>query len=63
MKHENLIYGISTVIILVCVTMKILHLPGAEIADLIYKIVFLGMFFFISFQNTQLKKRIKELEG
>ncbi len=63
MKYDNLIYGLGAFVVVVCAIIKILHMPGAEIADIVYKMTFLVMFLFMTMQNTKLKKKVKELQG
>ena len=63
MKNENLIYGIGALLVIGGAIMKILHLPYSEFGDKIYKIAFLGLFIYMTFQNNRLKKKIKELEN
>ncbi len=60
MKNEKIAYGLSSILIIAGATMKILHLPYANI------IFLLGLAATILFQTwhvTQLKKRITELES
>lgn len=60
MKNEKLINAIGSIVIIGAAVMSILHIP---FADLILVLAFAGTFFYQSWQVTQLKKRIKELEG
>lgn len=63
MKRDNFIYGIGTVIIVGCVIVIIGHLPGAEVASVLLKFTFIAEFFYMSLQNSKMRKRIKELGG
>lgn len=60
MKYENLIYGITTTLIIAGAMMKILHLPYAE---QILQFGVLSTLFYQAWYVTHLKKRIKELEA
>ena len=62
MKYEKAIYGIGSLIIIGAAAMRILHLPYADYSTAITTWGMVGMFFFQSWQVTQLKKKIKELE-
>ena len=62
MNYWNIFYGIATILVVVTVAMKILHLPGSGTADLVGNIIFIFVFFGMALQNSKLKKRIKELE-
>ena len=62
MNYWNIIMGIATILVLVTAVMKILHLPGSGTADLVGNFAFILVFFGMAFQNSKLKKRIKELE-
>ncbi len=63
MKHERLVYGIGLVIIIIGVLMKILHLPGSAEVTVIYRVTFVGVFFYMAIHNSRMKKRIAELEA
>lgn len=62
MKHENILFGIGAVVILIGAAMKIFDLPYAVYGDIIYKFAFVGLFFYLALSNQKLKKRIKQLE-
>lgn len=59
MKKENLFYAIGSTIVLGAATMKILHVPYANLI-LIFSLLGLGTY--QSWHVSQLKKRINELE-
>lgn len=62
MNYWNIILGIATLVVIVTVVIKILHLPESGTADLVGNFTFILVFFGMAFQNSKLKKRIKELE-
>ncbi len=60
MKYEKLIMGIVSIMVITGAIMRIFHLP---FASTILGIGFVGGFAFQFWLVTQLKKKIKELEG
>ena len=60
MKHETLIYGLGTLIVIAGALMKILHLPYANMT-LVFGLI--GTIVFQTWHVSMLKKKIKELES
>ncbi len=59
MKHENLMYAIGAVLMLMGAAAKILH---AQYGNLLFTVAFVWVFLFQAWHVSKLKKRIKELE-
>ena len=62
MKYYNVIMGIGVLLIIVSAVFKILHLQGSNIADIVGKITFYGLFIMLILENTKLKKQIKIMQ-
>ncbi len=60
MKTENIIYLLGAVLVLGGASLKFLHLPYAQVGDLVSRLTFIGVFFYLAVTNAQLKKKLKQ---
>ncbi len=63
MKNLNALYAIISLSVICSAIAMILHIPGYNAFSLIFKMSFLLAILVLSYDNAQLRKRVKELEG
>ncbi|WP_139230220.1 hypothetical protein [Lishizhenia tianjinensis] len=63
MKNEKIIFILGVVIAIIGAAMKFFELPYAQFGDILFKITFVAITFYLALRYTHLKKKVKQLKS
>jgi len=62
MKNK-LIYALAAILIVAASLLKVMHWPGADIANIIMQVTIITVTFYLMWQNQLLTKKLKEIQN
>lgn len=60
---NNLIYALAAIIIVSASLIKVMHWPGADVANIIMQVTIIAVTFYLMWQNQLLTKKLKEIQN
>lgn len=60
---NNLIYSLAAILIVAAGLIKVMHWPGADVANTIMQVTIIAVTFYLMWQNQVLTKKLKEIQN